>query len=290
MLFVNFVNYLDARLNAFVGKKYYAFIISIFCYVACLLFNFSNYESGIPYLKNEKECGIGIFEKNIENCYAATIQQKIDHPFKTITAKASSHEAKLSLRLSIPVMANLLHLNVFELFIIQNLLGVLFFYLSFQLVFRISENLTFAIFTTLSFAFIYIGRSFIIDLNPWFDGYPFIAILLCMVIGNPVALFFLSFFSMFCDERALIIMPLVIVWNILVKDTGFTLRNLLLSRSTIVLISSMMLYLIVRQSVSYIYDLSTPREGISHLIFFQNYFEIYFFLLVLMQTFFCMLI
>ena len=127
----------------FTTNKYWMIWMSLFCSLFVIFFSYPNYNCvyNDPYI--------------VESWNA--IMTQVKHPFEQHDYFDISHQSKLTFRLSVPLIAKLLHLSVFGIICLQYVFGVLLFYVSAKVLKEITKDNFSAFIITLSLPFIYAG-------------------------------------------------------------------------------------------------------------------------------------
>ncbi len=145
------------------------------------------------------------------------LKKQIDHPFLPVYYGPASHESKMAFRLTIPVFAHVMHLNILGIYIIQFILGVISIYLFLLLILSITQNRELSVLLTIAFATSYSGTSAFIDVWGFLDSYVFFFFLLIAYFNNPLLTGIVLLFSYFTDERAVFGSLLFPIWFYLFK-------------------------------------------------------------------------
>lgn len=181
------------------SQRYWAFYTALIGFLIVIIFSFPNYDSLVqPHSINAN----------------AAIQKKIDHPFLQQSYAPKSHQAKLAFRLTVPIISKILGLDTFWCFILENILGLYFFYMIARIFSTMGQDKVVGIYASLFFSCIYIGKSFFNDVVSNFDGYAFLFLFLAMYFRNPLMILFFLLLANFTDERAIIASAIVYLWHV----------------------------------------------------------------------------
>ncbi|MEZ4902373.1 MAG: hypothetical protein R2822_11760 [Spirosomataceae bacterium] len=131
------------------------------------------------------------------------IKQGAD-PFTPKAYEAGSHEANQTFRLTVPLIANALHLNVATLYLLQLLVGLVFLWFVIKIVEDILKNRILTFYFLTGFTAIYAGANFYINWLGHIDTFPFLFMILAFYFRNPLLVFLFSQLAFWCDERAII--------------------------------------------------------------------------------------
>ena len=196
---------------------------------------------------------------------------KINHPL-TSCDKISheTHGAKITFRLTIPLLSNLLGIgshhsgkNVLWIYILQSSLLLPFLYFLQSIVKRYTTKLNAVLFAA-ACSGTYLAKSFFWDYDFWFDGFAYFFMLSALFFKNRVLIFLSLQLACWTDERALIALPGIYLF-LLLAENNFDIslkisESLSLSkvRPSLVVIFSGLAYLFIRHFLGYIFKLATP--------------------------------
>ncbi|MGI4871007.1 MAG: hypothetical protein ACRYFX_07495 [Janthinobacterium lividum] len=138
--------------------------------------------------------------------------QQVAHPFQPLTNRADSHAGKMVFRLTLPLLARVLHLSLLHVFLAQFALGVLMYYRLVGLLARLVADRPTAALLALGLSGTYFGSAFAYDLFGYFDAFAYALLVLLLVVRSPVVILLLVFSGGFIDERLLLAGPLVAFW------------------------------------------------------------------------------
>ena len=192
------------------------------------------------------------------------IKQGAD-PFTPKEYEAGSHEANQTFRLTIPLIAYVLHLNVATLYLLQLLIGLLFLWTVANIVNGIVKDRVLTFYFLTGFTAIYAGANFYINYLGHADAFPFCFMALAFYFRNPLLVLLFSQLSFWCDERAIINSSFIGLWLLLPFIDKFqTERKLnwkLISPTILVLIVSGVLYLAVRKWLELSFHLKIGHDN-----------------------------
>lgn len=194
------------------------------------------------------------------------------HLFTLPITFEDSHGEKMAFRLAIPLLAKLLSLDKYGIFIGQVICCLVFIKLLIELTYHlVSDRITTCLFTiSCSCCYFVFNGPYDVFGRP--DAYPLLAMLLALWARNPLIIGLSCLFATWCDERALLNMTWVyLYWNL---DTQFwkeaNWQNILLptKRSAAVLVSGL-LYLVGRWILvrHFHFHNSTSDVGIGAFVF-----------------------
>lgn len=242
--YIQFTTWLEVWLSA----KFWHLKVSVVSVLIIFVFSFPNYD---------------LLTDDIVLGFHRAINAQISFPFTPQVHPIASHEAKIGLRITVPLVAHCLGVGVLGCLIIQHVLGFVFFSLSSVLVYSVTKDKILAAFFTLSLSCSYIGKSFFLDVWGAFDGYAFLLLLICMLpkIRIPV-LFTCLVASHFVDERAIFATGFIFVWWVYqeLPNERNLFKCIYSNPKTIVIIASILVTFIIRQLLSSIYGLNMPTD------------------------------
>lgn len=140
------------------------------------------------------------------------ISEQIAAPFAQHTDVSSTHLAKMSFRLAVPLLARVLHLPLVALLALQMLAGFAVFYQVAGLLAASLRDRVAAALLTLGLALTYFGYEYTYDLSGYFDGLGYAALILALGSRRWLAIFGLVLAGGFVDERVLAASALLVFW------------------------------------------------------------------------------
>jgi hypothetical protein len=209
----NLYSKLEGFVSWFTNRKYWKLYLALICSAYCILSNVAQYK----VLAHGEARGIAVWNR---------INRQIDHPFTADTSNnPESHEARLTFRLTPPLIGkmlptdNMLH-RMTGLFVIQNICGLLFFYLLILFAEANFNNRLFSFLLPWCFAVLYVGKTFFGDMIFFFDGLAYLFLLISICSRNPLLVFGSLFLAFYTDERALIGSGFVMLFHVLQTQRG----------------------------------------------------------------------
>lgn len=201
----------------------------------------------------------------------ARVEHQIQHPFTPFQVEdPASHAGKKSFRLTVPVIARILHLNKYGIFVMQNILGVCFLYMLLKITETITGDRHCAFWLGLGFATVYVGRACFIDIYSWFDGWAYLFLLLAMFFRNHAGIFVCCSLAAWTDERAALALSLVFLWWCLQKGNSANASKYWRHTRCLAVLLAFGLYLLGRHILQVKYGLSTPAEGAGLTVFYRQ--------------------
>lgn len=179
-----------------VADKYFSLWVSLGLSLFCIITTFPSYE-------------LFLEPNEIVALNWKALKTQIQHPLTPLPYLPSSHAGQIGMRLLLPAIAHLFHLQVFIYFYLQHFAGVLFFFLLLSLAKRLEVGAWTGFLLTLGIAATYVGKSFFVDTVGYFDGFCYLALLGALLVRPYWAVGLLYFCGFFIDERAFLAVPLV---------------------------------------------------------------------------------
>ncbi|RDB06119.1 hypothetical protein DVG78_09795 [Runella aurantiaca] len=225
-----------------------------------LTFNFILVDKGLRslYLEMRQPGSIGGF------FWDDIIKQGAD-PFTPKDYEAGSHEANQTFRLTIPLIAYALHLNVATLYMLQLLVGLVFLWTVVNIVNRILNDRVLTFYFLTGFTAIYAGANFYINYLGHVDVFPFCFMAFALYYRNPLLILLFSQLSFWCDERAIINSSFIGLWFLIpfvdqLQTTG-KWNWKLISPTILILIFSGVLYLALRKWLELSFNLKIGHDN-----------------------------
>ncbi|GAA4741649.1 hypothetical protein [Flavisolibacter ginsenosidimutans] len=245
----SFYDSLHRFADAFSRRRFWKLYLALLCSVYCILTNIPQYTA----LAHGQSRGIAIWHR---------IDHQIDHPFAADTSNdPESHEARLTFRLTGPLLGKLLPTSDFlqrmkGLFVIQNLCGILFFYLLVCFAERHFQNRLASFLLPWCFAVLYAGKTFFCDTIFFFDGLAYLSLLAAVCTRKPLLVFAAVLLAFFTDERALIGSGFVLLCHVL-QNRGQKNRM-----AVVAVISAVVAYAALRFFLQWRFGLYTPSSDV----------------------------
>lgn len=246
------LNYIFKILNNFTNKKHWELKFALLLPLVILFFSFPPYYKLVP---------------EYYDCWGAILTQK-ELPFTNHHYLPQSHEAKTQFRLVVPLIAKIFHLSIVGILILQAILGIVALFMVVKIFSAILRDNTSALIFTLSFAFIWAGKSAFIEYRGLLDGYAFFFLIAAIYFRNPLVIFLAISLASWADERGLIASSLVVLYWMWNDEKPLRWIN----KRTIAIILSWLCYFIIRYFLSKKYGLTTESDG-ANLSVFKNQIE-----------------
>lgn len=230
--------------RAFAGK--YGWIkLGFFSMFVSLFFAFPSYDL--------------ILKGKAEFWWKSVIEQTRE-PFVQKSYWAGSHDAKLAFRLTPPLIGKVLGLNRNGYLLLQISFFAMFFFLLTRTLLSLTSDIVSTAYLSLGFATTFVGSVLVSDYRGLFDGIAYTFMLMAMCWRNPLLIFAAAFLASFTDERALVAMPLILLYlivresNIKELDLKFLIKG---DRYSWAVAASCIAYTVCRLLLAQIFGLKT---------------------------------
>ncbi len=212
----------------------------------------------------------------------AVVSLQIQDPLQNVGGlEPTSHEAKRTFRLFVPVLAKALGLNSpFSIYAMQQILTFLGFYWFYRLARKVLDCKALASVLTLTLCFVNFGQTGVVDIFAKFDVFAYTFLIGAMWIQSPWLVFLLCLSASFTDERGLAALPIVIIWHALfepeTRRLGFerlkTRRAMLAFAPAL----AMLAYVILRIHLKSQYGFSIPFGDVGVAVILRQINMLYF--------------
>ena len=206
---------------------------------------------------------VAIAKTEVHEIYNVYVKQ-INEPFKLHNSDPDSHESKMVFRLTVPLLMRALRLPPVAVFIVQFFVGVLMTVLSIRLIYKTVNDRTITLMLVLGMSCIYFGCAYLTDVYAMFDAFSYAILIATMLSLNPYMLCGLVVVGGFNDERTIIALPLVVLWQIwrdrdLLRDYSVRefLADTIANRAVWGITAGVVLYLAIRLILAHHFDLVT---------------------------------
>ena len=182
-----------------------------------------------------------------------------ENPFVPHAYDPNAHESKLLFRITMPLMAYVLHLGVTGILVVQAIFGTLMFYVAIRLFQRITQDNVTTMLLTLSLAFIYAGRVSFTEIRGIFDGLALFFLVTSMYFKNPLLIVISVFLASWTDERALIASSLVFLYWMYENNSA---GNRFFNTQTVAVTAAWVAYFVTRYILSAFFGFTTNAGGV----------------------------
>ncbi|MCA9246254.1 MAG: hypothetical protein KDA42_04035 [Planctomycetales bacterium] len=192
------------------------------------------------------------------------IIELIEQPFQNMAERYphDEHSAKLTFRITMPVLGHYLGLGPVGLCIVQYALGLLQFYLLAALARRFTGEGAATLFFCLAVGSTYPGLACFNYTHPYFDGVALCLLTVAICFRHPAIILPTLFLAAFTDERGFIASSLVLVFHIhqAVREGKPAPRALFCAPALAVYVS-WAAYFVARMAMTRAYGLDTSDSG-----------------------------
>lgn len=204
------------------------------CFICVLLFQFPELQFLYHYAVSHTE----------ENAVYSTFTQQVANPWVNHGAEAYSHQSKMVFRLTVPLLARVLHLNVFGILALQVGLGLVMLWALLTLIEHLTQDRVTALLLVVGACFTYYGGAFLHDVSCLFDAFGYAILVLMLLSRRPPVLYVLSVVGCFIDERVLVASLLVVLWHSLRAPSEYvpTLRRPAVSWASVAVMAGWLTY------------------------------------------------
>jgi hypothetical protein len=202
------------------------------------------------------------------------VLEKIDNPLLNMPSKylPKSHAAKLTFRVTVPLIAKLMNFRMVGCIVLQHIAGILLFYFIALMTERITNDRVTSLLVTLTVGSTYAGIASFTEISGLFDGVAFFFLVMALFSRKPLLIAMFTFLASWTDERALVASSLVLLFHILKDmDKGLDLKiSSFLKPRPIALYLSWIAYFAIRIYLQKELHMYTPREGLGFDLFMKR--------------------
>lgn len=242
------------KLDLLSEKQWFVYLFPLFCILTILFFNCPYYEGSI---------------KEINPTWVLVFKQAAVIFPDTSKLDPTSHEAKMTFRLTIPLLIKLFSIRSrFVVYGLQIVVAWFFFYLTRSLLMKILHDRVLSFILTLAIAFIYTGEQFVTDIYGAFDCFTIFFILLAMYYNNALAIFICVSLAVWTDERGGLMSLFIIPWILIIqppdtkKKYGFRELRSLFDLKILSCSVALVLYMVARFWLQQKFSLSSHMNVI----------------------------
>ncbi len=204
-------NYLNSRI---LNGKYWKFKTLFFTLFISFSFLFI-FNRGYV-LQNGKNFYLdSVLHKSQPYFFWDSIVEQGKSPLAPNTHQQGTHESNRTFRLVIPLISRTLSIEGLGLFSLQIFLGLCFLYLLLNILNKILSDKILIFYTFIAFVNVYAGSCFFINCFGHGDGYTYFFIILSLLFRNPILQSTALQLSFWCDERSIIVVLGVLLFQYL---------------------------------------------------------------------------
>jgi hypothetical protein len=244
-----FTDWCELRLS----NKYWPLIIVLSTLIISLFFSFPSYQSFEQILK--------------ENRPVEVTQQISNLPSYWQT----NNGRNTVFRITVPIIAGLVGLDIKGAYGLQFLSGILLFYFVARIAERESKSRVIALFITLSVGGIYAGITSFWEFRATYDGIALLFLVIALWSDSPWIIMPSILLASFTDERAILASSFVFLWWFIREFyKNNSLIKALFNKQTISLIMALAIGLIIRVGITEIYHVTTYVQANKEFLLFNQ--------------------
>ena len=179
---------------------------------------------------------------------------------------------KINFNLTIRFLIEILKIKLGYLYILHFLIGPVLLFLIYYLAIKILDNPVSATFLTAGLVFIYFGRACFVDGAASPVGWAFLFLILALSVNRAWLIFTFALIATLTDERAFISLPIVFLFHCFTREysenSGFS-TLILKKRACIAIIASIITYMVLRLSLSLLFNIHNQYAIYSNLFYFN---------------------
>jgi len=169
-----------------------------------------------------------------------------------------SHASKNNLRLTVPIIAYLFHLNIWGILLFVGFVGICLFYVINEISLKITKDPVASLFSTLTVSSIYAGITSFVELRGNFDGVA-IFFLITSLLPNPLLIWVSLSLAFWTDERAVIAGALVLLFHCIIHND--VCKLCIFNINSLSVIIAYLLYILLRVFLAFRFNLYTTISG-----------------------------
>lgn len=201
--------------------------------------------------------------------------RKANNPLDTLRdIPAGTHAAKKVFRITVPLIIGLFSLTPLSVYLMQFILGIFTFAILYFLFQNILKDRVSATLLSVGLGFIYFGKACFIDLFSWFDGWAFFFLLLGMLVKHPTIIFVFTFSAAWTDERAVLILPILILFHQINNFSNFDTKQISsfinINLRSLSVFLALVIYIAGRLLLSFHFDMHTPSVNANFMRMFDQ--------------------
>jgi hypothetical protein len=252
------------KISKTLDTKYWKFRVLLLCVFSIFVFSF-------PYYKRITD---ELQQKPDRYLKWQQLKAQAAHPFTQIDAPPNSHQAKLTFRLTMPLLLRVLHYNIVYFYLFQAFLGIIFFWLLLNFFYKQLQDKILTSLLAFGIANIYTGASFFVDTLASCDPFAYFFLFVALAYRQPFSIFLMVQLAAWTDERGLIASCFVYLfwwlqsYKIDEKNNFITLFRF--DSALLAIIGSWLTYIGLRLSLTYFLGLHTPIGNAGFEAFLEN--------------------
>lgn len=191
------------------------------------------------------------------------LSENINGTYRSENYAPHLHESKLTFR-KVPAWLGKLspsknrYVQVFFLYCIQLIMGLMVTSLLLQWLLSITNDLMYSALLSLGFMMTHLGSSFTYDISFFFDGMAFFFLSMAMFSHTPLPFVLGVSAALWTDERALIATFGVLLFKLLILDRLSSLKEIFLNTYTLLTAGCIVVYLLARTYMTLYLQMTVP--------------------------------
>jgi len=173
-------------------------------------------------------------------------------------------------RITVPLIARVLHLDLKGTLVLQFITGVLLFYVLAKLVERETSDRMMAFYLTALVAVTYPGTAAFLETRYYFDSFAYLFLVCAMWFQAPPVISLSCLLAFFTDERALIASGFVFLWWVIKSSDDVLFRKRWLNSRSLTVALTLFLYIIIRQTLANRFQIQTWSESRLEFLLFEQ--------------------
>lgn len=251
-LFRKFLNQFNSKVRSWLSGKYWAEKVTVIVLIVSLFMAFPGFNASYEAPLTRR---------------ALAVQAQIaslDEFWKT------SPPTNSMFRITVPLIASALHLNLQGTLVLQFLTGIIIFYVVARLIEMETSDRLMAFYVTLLVGVVYPGTAAFLENRFYFDSFAYLFLLCAMWFRSPVLIALTSLLAFFTDERALIASGFVFLWWVLKAEEGNTELKQWFNLRSVSVVIAMGFYVMIRWLLMSHYQIQTWSESHSEFLLFDQ--------------------
>lgn len=227
--------------------RYWILKTTLLIVLLTLFFAFPSYES---------------FDKG--DTWTAVLKKADDLTYNLLTDYSpGSNASKINFRLTMPFIAGIFRLGMYDIYILQVLSGIVIIYLLLRILHDLTRDKATSIFIALTIASTYAGRAAFVELRGLFDAVSIMFILLAIRYQHPLAISACVFAASWNDERGIISSIFLLLFYVVESrhSNRAWLRSLLTDSRCLAVYSGWIAFFSTRLLYSWYYNIPNNLEG-----------------------------
>ncbi len=249
------VKKLDSFINKQLSRKYWALIITLYAVLLSLFLAFPSLDT---------------FQKNVvEGTRSREVALQISdlqYYWENVTARNTAF------RISVPVIASLLGLDVRGAYGLQVISGIFLFYFIARIVERVTNNRKISLFFTLAIAATYAGSTAFTELRSTYDAVALFFLVVALWSSSPFIIVPAILLASFTDERAIVASGFVFLWWAMrsPKNTGPRSFKAFANSQSISVVAGLFVYFIIRLLIVRTFGTQSHMEANQEFLLFDQ--------------------